>query len=327
MLDESKAYSGFAVPDLEAAKTFYGEALGLSVKTLMEDVLIQIGGDHPVLVYQKDDHRPANYTILNFPVSDVDAAVDALAGAASSSSASRASTRTRRGSRGRRSRARARRSPGSPTRPATSSPSTRNCRASSSDRRAASTSVAASGAYATPRFTQGSSWRLVRTPSASTRSHPSIGRPRISKGFACGLARSASVSQGRPAPAAAMTAGGHRHVAVDQEGEPAEHRRLGDLGLAGDQLADAVGEVLVVRHAVRLTESPSGRRGRPDTEGDVVENVEVAARFYEPATSKSDLLRQMPRTMALPSRRRVDCSRGWSHLPGPTALGKNSNAS
>ena len=45
----------------------------------MEDVLIQIGGDHPVLVYQKDDHRPATYTILNFPVSDVDAAVDALA--------------------------------------------------------------------------------------------------------------------------------------------------------------------------------------------------------------------------------------------------------
>ena len=81
MLDESKAYSGFAVPDLEAAKKFYGEALGLSVKTLMDDVLIQIGGDdRPVLVYQKDDHKPANYTILNFPVADVDAAVDELAG-------------------------------------------------------------------------------------------------------------------------------------------------------------------------------------------------------------------------------------------------------
>jgi predicted enzyme related to lactoylglutathione lyase len=78
MLDESKAYSGFAVPDLEAAKTFYGETLRLSVKTLMEGVLIQIGEDRPVLVYQKDDHQPANYTILNFPVSDVDAAVDAL---------------------------------------------------------------------------------------------------------------------------------------------------------------------------------------------------------------------------------------------------------
>jgi predicted enzyme related to lactoylglutathione lyase len=78
MLDERKAYSGFAVPDLEAAKTFYGETLGLSVKTLMDDVLIQVGEDNPVLVYQKDDHQAANYTILNFPVSDVDAAVDAL---------------------------------------------------------------------------------------------------------------------------------------------------------------------------------------------------------------------------------------------------------
>ena len=47
MLDESKAYSGFAVPDLEAAKTFYGETLGLSVKTLMDDVLIQIGERAP----------------------------------------------------------------------------------------------------------------------------------------------------------------------------------------------------------------------------------------------------------------------------------------
>ena len=81
MLNESKAYSGFAVPDLEAARTFYGETLGMSVRTLMDDLLIQIGSDEqPLLVYQKDDHKPANYTILNFPVADVDAAVDELAG-------------------------------------------------------------------------------------------------------------------------------------------------------------------------------------------------------------------------------------------------------
>jgi predicted enzyme related to lactoylglutathione lyase len=81
MLDQRKAYSGFAVPDLEAAKKFYGDTLGLTVTTLMDDVLIQIGGeDRAVLVYQKDDHAPANFTILNFPVSDVDAAVDELAG-------------------------------------------------------------------------------------------------------------------------------------------------------------------------------------------------------------------------------------------------------
>jgi catechol 2,3-dioxygenase-like lactoylglutathione lyase family enzyme len=81
MLDQGKAYSGFAVPDLEAAKEFYGNKLGLTVTTLMDDVLIQIGAeDRPVLVYLKDDHKPANYTILNFPVADVDATVDELAG-------------------------------------------------------------------------------------------------------------------------------------------------------------------------------------------------------------------------------------------------------
>jgi catechol 2,3-dioxygenase-like lactoylglutathione lyase family enzyme len=81
MLDQSKAYSGFAVPDLEAARKFYGDTLGLTVTTLMDDVLIQIGAEgRPVLVYKKDDHAPANYTVLNFPVADVDAAVDELAG-------------------------------------------------------------------------------------------------------------------------------------------------------------------------------------------------------------------------------------------------------
>ena len=78
MIDYSKAYSGFAVPDIEAAKKFYGETLGLEVKTLMDDILIQIGEDKPTLVYQKDDHQPANFTILNFPVSDLEGAVDAL---------------------------------------------------------------------------------------------------------------------------------------------------------------------------------------------------------------------------------------------------------
>ena len=79
MIDASKAYSGFAVPDIEAARKFYGETLGLQVKTLMDGVLIQIDlGGRPVLVYQKDDHQPANFTVLNFPVGDVEAAVDSL---------------------------------------------------------------------------------------------------------------------------------------------------------------------------------------------------------------------------------------------------------
>lgn len=79
MLDYEKAYSGFAVPDLDAARRFYGETLGLEVKVLAEGMLMQIGSPKPTLIYRKDDLEPANYTILNFPVADIDAAVDALA--------------------------------------------------------------------------------------------------------------------------------------------------------------------------------------------------------------------------------------------------------
>jgi len=84
MLESSKAYSGFAVSDIEKTKRFYGETLGLEIKEL--DVgapapLLELHvGDRPVLIYPKEDLAPANYTILNFPVDDVDAAVDALAG-------------------------------------------------------------------------------------------------------------------------------------------------------------------------------------------------------------------------------------------------------
>jgi predicted enzyme related to lactoylglutathione lyase len=79
MIDHSKAYSGFAVPDIGAARMFYGETLGIGIETLMEDMLIQLDvGDRPVLVYKKEDHEPANFTILNFPVGDVEAAVDEL---------------------------------------------------------------------------------------------------------------------------------------------------------------------------------------------------------------------------------------------------------
>ena len=83
MFDSSKAYSGFAVDDLEKAREFYGETLGVKVSQVAEGLpLIQLelaGGERPTLVYQKDEVQPANYTILNFPVDDVDAAVDALA--------------------------------------------------------------------------------------------------------------------------------------------------------------------------------------------------------------------------------------------------------
>ena len=81
MLENSKAYSGFAVDDIPAAQKFYGETLGLEVSVLAEDELIQLdlAGDRPTLIYKKPDFTPATYTVLNFPVPDVDAAVDGLA--------------------------------------------------------------------------------------------------------------------------------------------------------------------------------------------------------------------------------------------------------
>ena len=82
MLDASKAYSGFAVDDPAKAKAFYGETLGLEIKELdvgADQPLLELGlGDRQVLIYPKPDLAPANYTILNFPVGDVEATVDEL---------------------------------------------------------------------------------------------------------------------------------------------------------------------------------------------------------------------------------------------------------
>jgi catechol 2,3-dioxygenase-like lactoylglutathione lyase family enzyme len=80
MLENSKAYSGFAVDDLEKALDFYGNTLGLKTSVLQEDVLIELdlAGDRPTLIYHKPDFAPANYTILNFPVEDVEKTVDEL---------------------------------------------------------------------------------------------------------------------------------------------------------------------------------------------------------------------------------------------------------
>jgi catechol 2,3-dioxygenase-like lactoylglutathione lyase family enzyme len=82
MLKNSKAFSGFAVGDLQAARQFYGETLGLDISVLQEDMLLSlhVGGDRDVLIYHKPDHAPANFTILNFPVEDVEGTVDELAG-------------------------------------------------------------------------------------------------------------------------------------------------------------------------------------------------------------------------------------------------------
>lgn len=80
MFKDSKAFSGFAVDDLAAAKAFYGDKLGLEVTDAPETGLTQLhlGGGRTVLIYPKPDFVPATYTILNFPMADVEAAVDQL---------------------------------------------------------------------------------------------------------------------------------------------------------------------------------------------------------------------------------------------------------
>jgi catechol 2,3-dioxygenase-like lactoylglutathione lyase family enzyme len=79
MFANANAYSGFAVDDIDKAREFYGDTLG--VKTSVEHGLLtlHLAGDRPTLVYPKPDHTPATYTILNFPVDDIDRAVDDLA--------------------------------------------------------------------------------------------------------------------------------------------------------------------------------------------------------------------------------------------------------
>ncbi|MDP9133362.1 MAG: VOC family protein [Actinomycetota bacterium] len=80
MFGDTKAFSGFAVDDLDKAKEFYGETLGLRVsrEEPMGFLVLHITGDRDTLIYPKPDFVPATYTILNFPVSDVDEAVDGL---------------------------------------------------------------------------------------------------------------------------------------------------------------------------------------------------------------------------------------------------------
>ena len=78
MLGESKAFSGFAVDDVEAAKAFYADTLGLKVTEENGMLTLHLAGERPTLVYPKEDHEPATYTVLNFPVDDIDAAVEGL---------------------------------------------------------------------------------------------------------------------------------------------------------------------------------------------------------------------------------------------------------
>jgi len=79
MFANTKAFSGFAVDDLEAAKKFYGQTLGLNTSEHYGLLTLHLAGDRDTLVYPKPDHVPASYTILNFQVDDIDTAVGELA--------------------------------------------------------------------------------------------------------------------------------------------------------------------------------------------------------------------------------------------------------
>ena len=78
MLDPSKAFSGFAVKDITAAKSFYGVTLGLDVGEENGLLFLQIPESQNIIIYPKPDHQPAVFTILNFPVDDIDEAVAEL---------------------------------------------------------------------------------------------------------------------------------------------------------------------------------------------------------------------------------------------------------
>ena len=78
MFGTAKAFGSFAVDDLAAARKFYGETLGLRVSEEDGPLMLHLAADHRILVYSKPDHTPASFTILNFPVDDIDQAVDEL---------------------------------------------------------------------------------------------------------------------------------------------------------------------------------------------------------------------------------------------------------
>jgi predicted enzyme related to lactoylglutathione lyase len=78
MLKDAHVFSGFSVKDLEAAKQFYEQVLGLTVEKGPMGMNLKFGAEQHVFVYQKDDHQPATFTILNFSVSNIDETVKAL---------------------------------------------------------------------------------------------------------------------------------------------------------------------------------------------------------------------------------------------------------
>ncbi len=79
MLKASKAFSSFSVNDLQKAKEFYGHTLGLEVSEMPEGLELHVASDNRIFMYPKPNHSPATFTILNFPVENIEKAVDGLA--------------------------------------------------------------------------------------------------------------------------------------------------------------------------------------------------------------------------------------------------------
>jgi catechol 2,3-dioxygenase-like lactoylglutathione lyase family enzyme len=79
MFKDSQAFSGFSVNDTATAKRFYTDTLGVEVTENEQGLQLHLGGGTTVFVYPKPDHVPATFTVLNFPVEDVERAVDELA--------------------------------------------------------------------------------------------------------------------------------------------------------------------------------------------------------------------------------------------------------
>lgn len=80
MLKDSHAFSSFSTDDVEAAKRFYGETLGLdaAIDDKMGILQVKLAGGGQTMIYPKDDHVPATFTVLNFPVDDIERVVDEL---------------------------------------------------------------------------------------------------------------------------------------------------------------------------------------------------------------------------------------------------------
>ena len=78
MFKDTKAFSSFSVNDLEKAQSFYGQTLGLAVSELPEGLQLNLAGGGMVFIYPKPNHTAATFTVLNFQVSDIEAAVDEL---------------------------------------------------------------------------------------------------------------------------------------------------------------------------------------------------------------------------------------------------------